>query len=318
MKSLSFLLLLILAVIAPDGRIDAAPLVSPFSGSSLLGRYEADFEQLMLAREAGPDVERFTVEGRLASHAYRKPDGKTNLEIFRSYEKELRDAGFAIDLAYSRKHGDLQKLIRELYREKGNALRDRPYRSGKQPMGFTVADYIVTFPDHYLVAHLANADRSVYVAIIISEKKPYYVVDTLAAAAMETGTVALTLELLERHIQQDGKVAIYDIHFTTGSSEIKKDSEPALQTLATYIRAHPDKSFYLVGHTDDTGALEANLALSQRRAATVADELVRRFDVPAGQLVTAGVGPYAPVGSNATPAGRALNRRVELILRVAP
>ena len=164
--------------------------------------------------------------------------------------------------------------------------------------------------------HLSDADQSAYVAVTINEKKPYYVVDTLVAAAMEKSTVALSLELLERHIRQDGKIAIYDIHFATGSSTIEKESVPALEILATFIRANPGKSFYLVGHTDDTGALESKLGLSQRRAATVADQLVSRFGVPGEQLATAGVGPYAPVGSNSTPAGRTLNRRVELVHRV--
>jgi outer membrane protein OmpA-like peptidoglycan-associated protein len=70
-----------------------------------------------------------------------------------------------------------------------------------------------------------------------------------------------------------------------------------------------------VGHTDSVGSLEANLALSRARAEAVVTALQARFGVAAGRAVPAGVGPLAPVASNATDAGRALNRRVEVVAR---
>ncbi len=134
-------------------------------------------------------------------------------------------------------------------------------------------------------------------------------------APEEYRSVPLTPGLLESRIEKDGRIAIYDIHFVAGSDAVDPASEPALKTIADFIRSHPDRNFYLVGHTDDTGGLQANLVLSGRRAASVAFALISRYEIPVRRLATAGVGPYAPVVSNASEAGRRLNRRVELVLR---
>jgi len=70
---------------------------------------------------------------------------------------------------------------------------------------------------------------------------------------------------------------------------------------------------YVVGHTDNTGTYEYNLDLSRRRAAAVVEALTRGHGVAAARLKAVGVGPVAPVASNATEEGRAKNRRVELV-----
>jgi OmpA-OmpF porin, OOP family len=67
-----------------------------------------------------------------------------------------------------------------------------------------------------------------------------------------------------------------------------------------------------VGHTDNVGTLESNLKLSADRGAALIKALVAH-GIAATRLKSAGAGPYCPIGSNATDAGRALNRRVELV-----
>jgi OmpA-OmpF porin, OOP family len=70
----------------------------------------------------------------------------------------------------------------------------------------------------------------------------------------------------------------------------------------------------VVGHTDAVGELEANLRLSKARAEAVIEALVAR-GISRGRLQAFGAGPYAPVASNREEAGRAQNRRVELVER---
>jgi OOP family OmpA-OmpF porin len=70
----------------------------------------------------------------------------------------------------------------------------------------------------------------------------------------------------------------------------------------------------IVGHSDNQGSLEANIALSKRRAEAVRTALITR-GVAAERLEAHGVGYLAPVSTNLTEAGRTLNRRVELVLR---
>ena len=68
-----------------------------------------------------------------------------------------------------------------------------------------------------------------------------------------------------------------------------------------------------MGHTDNVGAPAANIEFSKRRAATVVQALATQYGVAADRLQAYGDGPYAPLASNDTGEGRALNRRVELV-----
>ena len=68
-----------------------------------------------------------------------------------------------------------------------------------------------------------------------------------------------------------------------------------------------------VGHTDKVGRLHYNLQLSERRAAAMVKQLVKRYGVAKQRLRSAGVGFLAPVASNNSEEGRAKNRRVELV-----
>jgi len=70
----------------------------------------------------------------------------------------------------------------------------------------------------------------------------------------------------------------------------------------------------VIGHTDDTGSGAYNQDLSQRRAVSVAN-ILRDSGVPNSRMAAYGRGEDQPIASNATPQGRAQNRRVEIIIR---
>ena len=113
---------------------------------------------------------------------------------------------------------------------------------------------------------------------------------------------------------EGGSVALDDLVFDPGAATLQNGQSATLAALATYLAAHPDRSVALVGHTDATGALAANIALSQRRAAAVRDRLIQEFGVKPAQVVAQGVGFLAPRASNLTDEGRNRNRRVEAML----
>ena len=115
-------------------------------------------------------------------------------------------------------------------------------------------------------------------------------------------------------MQADGKIALYGIYFDTGKAVLKPESQAQVDQMVALLKAQPTLKVYLVGHTDSEGALDANLALSQQRAQAVVDALVRA-KVDAKRLNARGVANLAPVASNAADAGRARNRRVELVLQ---
>jgi len=94
---------------------------------------------------------------------------------------------------------------------------------------------------------------------------------------------------------------------------LKPESLPTLEQIAKLLGGQPQLNVFIVGHTDNQGNFDYNLDLSRRRAEAIAAELVKSYRIAQPRLRTAGVGFLAPVGSNATEAGRALNRRVELV-----
>ena len=114
-------------------------------------------------------------------------------------------------------------------------------------------------------------------------------------------------------LKSTGHVAVYGIFFDTNKSEVKPESKPALEEIARLLKADPALKLKVVGHTDMTGSLEANMKLSQARGEAVVQALVTQHGIAASRLKGYGVGPLAPVASNDTEEGKAKNRRVDLV-----
>lgn len=110
-----------------------------------------------------------------------------------------------------------------------------------------------------------------------------------------------------------GHAAVYGILFDTGKADIKPKSAPALEEITKLLKNDPKLKLYVVGHTDNVGSLSANMMLSRKRAAAVVHALTAKYGISASRLAPYGDGPYAPVASNDSKAGRALNRRVDLV-----
>lgn len=110
-----------------------------------------------------------------------------------------------------------------------------------------------------------------------------------------------------------GHVSVYGIYFDTNRSEVKPESKPALVEIAKLLTQTPTLRLKVVGHTDMTGNLEANLKLSQARAEAVVQALVSQHGIAASRLKGYGVGPLCPVAPNDTEEGKGRNRRVELV-----
>lgn len=101
------------------------------------------------------------------------------------------------------------------------------------------------------------------------------------------------------------------VTFETNSDRLLPGAEDVLADAAATLRMNSDISVEVAGHTDSQGAAEYNESLSERRALTVRDYLIRA-GVSASQLTARGYGESEPVADNNTAAGRAQNRRVEL------
>jgi outer membrane protein OmpA-like peptidoglycan-associated protein len=117
---------------------------------------------------------------------------------------------------------------------------------------------------------------------------------------------------LERTLAANQVATVYGIYFSFARTDIRKQSEPVLKEIAAILKANPGWKLRIDGHTDGVGNDSANLDLSRRRAAEVKQALVSRFHIDPARLTTGGYGESSPKATNATPEGRALNRRVEL------
>ncbi len=108
-----------------------------------------------------------------------------------------------------------------------------------------------------------------------------------------------------------GKLVTYGIRFASGSDVVLPESAPVLRQIAAYMESNSSVKLRVTGHTDDVGTAPANLDLSKRRAASVARVLTEQFKIAGDRFTTDGKGDAEKVADNSTPAGRAMNRRVE-------
>ena len=118
---------------------------------------------------------------------------------------------------------------------------------------------------------------------------------------------------IEQELKQTGQAEVYGIYFDFASDKIKPESEPVLREIANALDHNPTWKLRVEGHTDNIGGDDYNMDLSQRRAGAVKQAMVTRYHIAAGRLTPQGFGATRPKESNDTLAGRARNRRVELV-----
>lgn len=104
-----------------------------------------------------------------------------------------------------------------------------------------------------------------------------------------------------------------DVLFDTGEADLKPSANRTLLKLVQFLQMNPRRTVRIEGYTDSTGSPEENSKLSRDRAQAVADMLVD-LGVQDGRIQVMGYGDQYPVEANATERGRALNRRVEVVI----
>jgi outer membrane protein OmpA-like peptidoglycan-associated protein len=102
------------------------------------------------------------------------------------------------------------------------------------------------------------------------------------------------------------------IKFSADSVYVGNNYNDEMQTIVKYLIKNPQAQLTITGHTDNTGTEQHNLALSQKRAASVKDYLVSNFNIDQQRLSMQGVGSTQPVADNDTDEGRENNRRVTI------
>lgn len=112
-------------------------------------------------------------------------------------------------------------------------------------------------------------------------------------------------------LNRDGRISLH-INFDTGKATIKPDSLPIIDQIASMMKANPGLQLSVEGNTDNVGTPQSNQALSLARAQGVVSA-VAGAGVAASRMTAVGHGQDSPVADNSTDAGRAQNRRVDLV-----
>ncbi len=136
------------------------------------------------------------------------------------------------------------------------------------------------------------------------------------AAKAKAESDKLMKELASLKAQQTERgivLTIGDVLFATGKADLSASAKKSVGTLAEFLQENPNRNVLIEGHTDSVGADDYNLALSQRRADSVKDDLLENA-IYAGRITAVGYGKKFPVASNDTKAGKAQNRRVDVVI----
>ena len=310
------------------------PGLSRYTGSVLLYRNDADYDELRLpvsrpADRGGEPVAPKVLEarGQRSSLQYLVPPGRSPLEVLRNYQQAYKAQGFetvyecagpacgASDVSL---HGfDLGRLLVPANYAStigdnspaacagGAFVGDLRY-AVLQNKASGAAMALMSWKPGNVSAYCDEAAFKKHASVFLVRVQPQ-----ARAQTMET----LSASELGQSLTATGKVAVYGILFDTNKSDIKPESRPSLEQIGALMKQNPGIRLHVVGHTDNVGGFDANLGLSKRRAEAVAAALTRDFGVARERLTANGVASLAPVQSNADEAGRARNRRVELVLQ---
>ena len=143
-----------------------------------------------------------------------------------------------------------------------------------------------------------------------NEAFPYNSAQDFGFRLAISGEPAAKTNLLE-NLDSKGFVDIYGINFDIAKWDVKPESLPIIEQIVKYMNDHPTTRIMIEGHTDNTGSDEKNMVLSDKRAASIKAEIVKR-GIDAGRMETKGFGESKPIADNATAAGRTQNRRVTI------
>ena len=296
------------------------PLISRYSGSVLQASAGPLFQELGIPTgplESTSSGWRLTraiqASGQLSARFYVAPQERSALEVFRSYEKALKTSGFKVLFQCEMNGCQSAGVVAVLRPQQLEPLRF-PQNRLNQPASPFDRDI------RFVSAEYRQGQRAAYVQLYVAEpdsiwQAPVVMQLILEPKPMDDGQVLVNANRLRQALGSEGRMALYGLTFETGKAEIRPESKAQLAEMAQALKADAQWRVAIVGHTDTEGTVEGNLRLSQARAEAVVQALVREHGIAAARLDAKGVAAYAPVASNATPEGRALNRRVEMVQR---
>jgi len=295
------------------------PAVGRYPGAGITWQRVENFAQYRIP--VGPVTgyrhidEWIEAEGRVTRTFYELTGVRTHAEVWANYRDALTDGGFEIiaqglDPAQNIEIGHRRWL--EVY------YLANPFNASGEAVEQLTSGNASQGGSGIVFGRRQRAEDTIYALVSLEQHDADTVailVDVVETKAAETGQVVADAEAIGRDLKDQGRVVLEGLYFDHDRDTLTAESAPALAEIAKFLASAPDKGFYIVGHTDNVGTFAYNLDLSRRRAESVRRALIDDYDITADRLLAHGSGPTSPRRSNAGDAGRAANRRVELVER---
>jgi len=265
----------------------------------LVGKIKDDKSTLDFGRHfflAGKKM--IPVEGRLYHNSMSliAPDKSreySTLEFHRNYENAILSLGGAkiSETQFTRAIVDEAGGLREV---------NKYWRSAPPTSGYEHHTYLIR-----------TADKEYWILVGSASSRPMGHIVVLEKTAMSQSLGFLDASAMKKALDADGRVALY-INFDIDASTLRPDSQAAIAEIKALLDANADLNISIEGHTDNTGSADRNRQLSIARARSVSEALAG-LGIASSRLKATGFGPDKPLADNADEAGRAKNRRVELV-----
>jgi OOP family OmpA-OmpF porin len=274
------------------------PGIGRFKDSEITGYQVKDFDAAKMQGAAFANrkpVNALRIEGRVTRIAYRIGGDASMLEVSRNFETQLTSAGFKTLLSCD-----------------ADVCGEIPFSEAIDALPIPKM-WVDGFSYHYFSAVKEEGATKTYASVLVSKNNDNVTAQLTIAVSGAIENKMVNAADMSKGLGEKGHIALYGIYFDTDKTVVKPESAPTLEQIAKLLTDQPALKVIIVGHTDNQGSISYNMNLSQRRAEAVASALVQNYKIDKARLQTGGVGYLAPVASNASEDGRALNRRVELV-----
>jgi OmpA-OmpF porin, OOP family len=287
---------------APAGAEKSAGLgrVRPFPGAKVIEHSARNFEEywMPLGRLVGEaQAERVESLGGRWTHSTFSTAGRSVAEVFRHYELQVAKAGFEV-----------------VYACKGVECGE----GGRKTNGdwWPLSDH-----RRFMAARMRRAQGDLWVSVHVHAKaatgpvqQEVDVVEVKPPAIPPPARSESDVATLAKELKDDGRIVLHSLRFVDGKPALLPESEKVVQAIAELLARDPGLKLHVVVHSDNAMPGPASLDLTKKRATAVVQTLTRKHRIGSARVQPAGLGPLAPIASNRTDQGRAMNRRVELVL----
>jgi len=196
-----------------------------------------------------------------------------------------------------------------------NVVSEPDMRVDLRDFRFITARQTVSEKPAYVTFLISKSQVSVYVQMTEYAPGKTLLAEPDQQSTETTLSVPAPVDTSPDSMQEFGMPRVLEgLVFKTGSAKLTDDPDNAISALAGMLSADETLNALIVGHSDMTGTLKANISLSQRRARTVTKILISDYGIARKRLSANGVGYLSPRASNETAAGKEKNRRIEVVL----